>query len=376
MTEDAVYMDYNAGAPIREDARAALTAALGVGNASSVHAFGRAARRIVEDARGDVAALVGGDPEGVIFTSGATEANNLALKGSGCRRVLVSAIEHPSVLEVDGDCERIAVDGEGVVDLNILARMLDDDDTPAMVCVMAANNETGVLQPLREIARLAHDAGALVHCDAVQAVGKVALDMAELGVDTMSLSAHKIGGPQGAGALLLAAGGRIDAEIRGGAQEKGFRAGTENVAAIAGFGAAARAVRFDAREMARVKALRDDLERRVRAICSDVRIFSAAAERLANTSCLTMPDVVAQTQVMAFDLAGIALSAGAACASGKVRPSHVLGAMGASSRDASCALRVSLGYGSTARDIDRFIDAWGVLYTRMHNTAATANPAA
>jgi cysteine desulfurase len=336
-------------------------------NASSVHAEGRAARRIVEEARANVAALVGAEPQNVIFTSGATEANMLGLTpslGGAPRRdrLFVSVIEHPSV----GSGGRFAADavdvlpvtGDGVLDLAALESAFARATTP-LVSVMLANNETGMLQPVRQAAGLVHAAGGLLHVDAVQGAGRVPIRMEELGADLLSLSSHKIGGPQGAGALIRRAGLSPEPLIKGGGQERGFRAGTENVAAISGFGAAAEAAqRGVLTEAPRMAALRDRLEADIRAITPDVVIFGAAAERLPNTSLIAVPGTKAETALIAFDLNGIALSSGAACSSGKVQTSHVLEAIGVAPDFARAALRISLGWETTETDLDRLLNAW------------------
>ena len=360
-----IYLDYNATAPVRPDAAAAVAEALqATGNASSVHGFGREARRILEDAREAVAGLVGAAPAQVIFTGGGTEANDLALGGSGRGRVLVSAGEHDSVLQAVPAAERIPLQRDGRIDRSALAALLAADASPALVSVMLANNETGVIQPLDEVVALARARGALVHCDAVQAAGKIALDVADLGVDLLSLSAHKLGGPQGVGALVVAEGVPLRPALRGGGQERRRRAGTENLPGIAGFGAAARAAADGLAGFAALAALRDDLEARLRALAPEVIVYGAEAPRLANTSCFALPGLPAETQVMALDLAGIAVSAGSACSSGKIEPSHVLRAMGATAQQASSAIRVSLGWRSGAADIEAFVAAWGPLYRR------------
>ena len=360
-----IYLDYNATAPVRPDAAAAVAEALqATGNASSVHGFGREARRILEDAREAVAGLVGAAPAQVIFTGGGTEANDLALGGCGRARVLVSAGEHDSVLQAVPAAERIPLQRDGRIDRSALAALLAADASPALVSVMLANNETGVIQPLDEVVALARARGALVHCDAVQAAGKIALDVADLGVDLLSLSAHKLGGPQGVGALVVAEGVPLRPALRGGGQERRRRAGTENLPGIAGFGAAARAAADGLAGFAALAALRDDLEARLRALAPEVIVYGAEAPRLANTSCFALPGLPAETQVMALDLAGIAVSAGSACSSGKIEPSHVLRAMGATAQQASSAIRVSLGWRSGAADIKAFVAAWGPLYRR------------
>ncbi len=361
----SVYLDYNATTPVRPEAAAAVADALELsGNASSVHGFGRLARRRIETARDQVAALAGARPGQVVFTSGGTEANNLALAGTRRSRILVSAGEHASVLEAVPQAERIPLDAEGRVDLDALSVMLAADRRPALVSVMLANNETGVIQPLAEVSALAREHGALLHSDAVQAAGKIPLHMPALGADLLSLSAHKLGGPQGVGALVVADQVALSPLMRGGGQERARRAGTENLAGIAGFGAAAEAARAALADAAGLAQLRDRLERDLRALAPDIRVFGAGAERLGNTCCFATPGLLAETQVMALDLAGIAVSAGAACSSGRVRPSHVLLAMGASADEAGGAIRVSLGWRSENDDVDRFLEAWSALYAR------------
>ena len=373
VTRPGCYLDYNAGAPVKPAVAAAMAEALERdGNPSSVHRFGRLARRAVEDARARVAALVGATPAEVVFTGSGTEANNLALKGSGRRRLIISAIEHDSVLRAAPGAGVAPANGDGLVDLAALETALAADHEPALVSVMLANNETGVVQPAAEAAALARAHGALFHSDAVQAPGKVAVDFAALGADLLSLSAHKLGGPQGVGALVVRDGVELAPLIDGGRQEMGRRAGTENVAAIVGFGVAAELAEADAREADRLARMRDEIERRLRAIAPDLVVFGEAARRLPNTSCVTMPGVGSETQVMALDLAGVAVSAGSACSSGKVSVSHVRRAMGGAEDHAACAIRVSLGWATTASDADRLVEAWGALYaqTRANATAA------
>ena len=358
---DAVYLDYNATAPLRPEARRAVDDALAVaGNPSSVHGFGRAARKRVEDAREAVAAMAGARPSEVVFTSGATEANTQALTGCGRRRVLVSAVEHDSILASAPDAARIPVDGEGIVDLDALDALLAIDREPAIVALMLANNETGVIQPVAEAAAIAKRYGALLLCDAVQAAGKIAIDFGALGADMMSFSAHKLAGPQGVGALIVSERIEIDALIRGGGQEHGRRGGTENVPGIAGFGAAAN-VAAGLEDHYKVLGLHDRLEAEALRRVPQARIFGAGAPRLANTTALAVPNLVASTQVMALDLDGIAVSAGAACSSGKVKASHVLEAMGVGSEWSDHAIRISLGWASTQEDVDRFLDAWAAI---------------
>ncbi|HEX2113363.1 MAG TPA: cysteine desulfurase family protein [Alphaproteobacteria bacterium] len=362
-----VYLDYNATAPLKPAVIAAVSAALAeTGNASSVHRFGRLARRTVECARERVAALVNAPAASIVFTSGGTEANNLAVghaRAEG-RRVIVSAIEHESVLRAAPEAALAPVDANGVVDLGALERLLANAE-PALVAVMLANNETGVIQPVAEIVRLARAHGALVHCDAAQAAGKIAVDVQALGADTLALSAHKLGGPQGLGALFVSDRIALRAQLVGGGQERGRRAGTENVAGIAGFGVAASLATADLAQMAEIARLRDAAEARLRNIAPGTVVFGANADRLPNTICVAMPGVAAETQVMALDLAGVAVSAGSACSSGKVKASHVLAAMDVPPALAGSAVRISAGWRSTAEDFDHFVEAWTALWARL-----------
>ncbi|MEW5729634.1 MAG: cysteine desulfurase family protein [Pseudomonadota bacterium] len=362
------YLDYNAGAPMRPEAAAAVAATLGCpGNPSSVHMAGREARRRMEEARGRVAALVGGQPAGVVFTSGGTEANALALRGAGRRRVLASAVEHASVREAVS-AEAIPVNRDGVVDLDAVDRLLATDPRPALVSVMLANNETGVIQPVARVADVARRHGALVHCDACQAPGRVPVSLSDLGVDFLTLSGHKLGGPAGIGALVLADPDFPLAPILlGGGQERRRRAGTENLPGIVGFGVAAAMAADDIGSgvaILEVCNLRDGLEAEARRRVPDAVIVGAGAPRIGNTTCLALPGVAAQIQVAALDLAGVMVSAGAACSSGKVAESQVLAAMGLGPAVAGSAVRVSLGWASRREDVDAFLDAWAELARR------------
>jgi len=363
-----VYMDHNATTTTRPEAiRAVASVLASVGNPSSVHKAGREARKVMEQARTAVAALVNGLAEDVVFTSGGTEANNLALTGCGRPRRLVSAVEHPSVL--NGGDEIIQVDGNGIVDLEHLDGQLLGDDTPTLVSVMLANNETGVIEPIKDIVAIAHRHGALVHCDAIQAAGKIPVDIVDLGVDMMSLSAHKIGGAAGVGALVVpglgsGTGCDLTGSLFGGGQEHGYRAGTENLAGIAGFGAAASAALAGLSDFAELANLRDAIDEAVTAIEGKAMVLGADVERLPNTTCLTMPGTDSDTQVMAFDLAGLGISAGSACSSGKAKVSGVLKAMKVSDEDARSVIRVSLGWPSEESDVEAFVAAWQDLYGR------------
>ena len=372
MRTERIYLDYNATAPLRPEARAAMADALdAVGNGSSVHAEGRAARFRVEAARAKVAKLVGGEAKLTTFTSGGTEANNTVLTPDWShaggprklRQLLIGATEHPSVLaggRFPTECVRmIPVDRDGIVDRAALTSLLAEAGANSLVSVMLANNETGVIQPVNEVAEIAHAAGALVHTDATQAVGRIPVDIGDLGIDLLTLSAHKIGGPQGAGAIV-----RRHEDLTflpfltGGGQERRSRAGTENVAAIAGFGAAAMAAAADLTKMHSWSVLRGEIAEIISASGRSVTIFGVDVARLPQTLCLAVSGSSAETLVIALDLAGVAVSSGAACSSGKVAPSHVLAAMGVEPRLAQSAIRISLGWDSKKSDLDVFSKAW------------------
>jgi cysteine desulfurase len=368
--QDRVYLDWNATTPLRPEAREAMAAAWDfAGNPSSVHAEGRQARRLVEEARAGVASAVGAPPRNVIFTSGGTEANALALvpglrraEGAPVARLLVSAIEHASVLaggRFPAEATfTIDVTRTGLLDLERLRALLSSGP-PALVSVMLANNETGALQPVREAAELVHAAGGLLHVDAIQALGKIPVDIKAMNADLMTLSAHKVGGPKGIGALVLAEGVLgFEPLLRGGGQELGRRAGTENVSGIAGFGAAVQAAMVALEQDAvRLESLRHRLESGLRETPGAI-VFADGVLRLPNTTLFTVPGLRAETAVIGFDLAGIAVSSGSACSSGKVQPSQVLKAMGFGPQLAQGALRLSLGWSTTAAEIDRCLEAW------------------
>ncbi len=366
---ERAYFDWNATAPLREEARAAMAAALELtGNASSVHAEGRAARQVIEKAREQVARLVGAAAKNATFTSGATEANMLALTPAiamgGAKalrdKLFISAIEHPSVRSggrfAADAVEELPVTGDGVVDLHALKSALARAEHP-LVSVMLANNETGVVQPIREIAEIVHAANGVLHVDAVQGPGRVDCDIGDLGADLMSLSAHKLGGPQGAGALIRRDDIHIaEPLIKGGGQERGLRAGTENVAAIAGFGVAAAAAARQA-DADRIAALRDRIEAAIKAAVPEAVIFGETVQRLPNTTLFAVPGMKAETAIIAFDLNGIAVSSGSACSSGKVQASHVLAAMGVEPILAQGAVRLSLGWSTSERDVEILLAA-------------------
>jgi cysteine desulfurase len=374
------YLDYNATAPIRDEVREAVAEALALpGNPSSVHAEGRAARSAVETAREKVAALAGARAEDVVFTSGATEANALALapRHGETWRCYVSAVEHPSALSggrfASACVTRFPVTVDGVANLESLAEQLRVSRAAGekpFVSLMAANNETGAIQPVAEAARIVHDGGGVLHTDAVQAAGRIKLDIAALGADLLSLSAHKIGGPKGVGALVLGGGATVEPLMKGGSQERRRRAGTENVAGIVGFGVAAELALADLAKMGEIAGLRDELERGAVALAHGAVVLSANVARLPNTTCLAVPGVKAETLVIGLDLAGVAVSAGSACSSGKVEASHVLGAMGVADELRQGAIRVSLGFGTVNADIYSFLKAFGELIGRLRPRVA------
>ena len=367
---DRVYLDWNATTPLRPEARQAMAVAWDMaGNPSSVHAEGRQARRLVEGARAAISGAVGARPQDLVFTSGGTEANALALTpglrrgvGEPAQRLLVSAIEHTSVLsggrfppEAIG---AIQVTGSGLIDIDHLRRLLAVG-RPALVSVMLANNETGALQPVGEVADIVHEAGGLLHVDAIQALGKIPFDIKSLRADLITFSAHKVGGPKGVGALVLAEETQgLEPLLRGGGQELGRRAGTENVAGIAAFGAATTAAMAAlAGDISRLHALRERLENGLQQTPGMI-VFSAEVPRLPNTTLFTVPGLKAETAVIGFDLGGIAVSSGSACSSGKVQPSHVLAAMGFGKELAQGAVRLSMGWSTSEADIDLTLEAW------------------
>ncbi|MCK1744592.1 cysteine desulfurase [Bradyrhizobium sp. 139] len=365
-----VYLDWNATTPLRAEARSAMLAAWElIGNPSSVHAEGREARRLVEDARATLAAAVGALPRNVVFTSAGTEANALALSpglrgpsGGPIERLLVSSVEHASVLAggrfpVD-KISQIPVTPAGVIDLDHLKAQLGDGP-PALVSIMAANNETGVIQPVAEAAAIVHEASGLLHVDAIQALGKIPFDINTVGADLATFSAHKIGGPKGVGALVVTEGlAGLQPVLRGGGQELNRRAGTENVAGIAGLGAAVKAaLRALPEDAEHIATLRDRLENGLLGMAG-ATIFSHNVKRLPNTVLFTAPGLKAETAVIGFDLEGVAVSSGSACSSGKVQASHVLSAMGFDPAVAQGAVRLSLGWSTEPDDINRALEAW------------------
>lgn len=365
MSSARTYLDHNASSPLRPEARAAMIAALDLaGNPSSVHGEGRRARAVIEAAREEVAALVGAKPAEVVFTSGGTEAN-AAIIAAGWEAIAVAPVEHDSVLApVQASGARViplAVTRDGVIDIAAAAacpRLEDAIAGRTLVAVQTANNETGVRQPVAAIAEILRPRGLAVLTDAVQIAGREPIDFSALGIDYLTLSAHKLGGPKGVGAIVARDGTRFRPLITGGGQERRRRAGTENVAGIAGFGAAAAAARRDLGATCRLRALRDRLEREALVIAPAARVIAATADRLDNTTSLALPGAAAETLVIRLDLAGIAVSAGAACSSGKVGVSHVLAAMHVDPALARGAIRISLGWSTTEADVDAFLAAW------------------
>ncbi|MEZ5816140.1 MAG: cysteine desulfurase family protein [Hyphomicrobiaceae bacterium] len=361
MSGDRAYLDWNASAPLRPGARTAMLAAMElVGNPSSVHGEGRHARGILEEARADVARLVGARPSEVIFTSGGTEANNIAV-AAGWRRIVTTAVEHESVLAAARrharDVSVVPVDRNGIVGREALASALSDveDVSSTLLSVQMANNETGVIQPVDEITSVAKACGISVHSDAVQAAGRLPVDFGSLGLDMLSISAHKLGGPKGVGALVVRDGIGVRSLVAGGGQEGRRRAGTENLVGIAGFGGAARAARDEHRLCGRLSSLRKAIEEVILSTVPGSMIVGGDVPRLPNTVCFTWPGKAADTLLIRLDLGGVAVSSGAACSSGKVGPSHVLAAMGLGVAESRSAIRVSFGATTAKHEIERFL---------------------
>lgn len=354
-----IYLDHNATTPVKPAVRDAMVEVLSAtGNPSSIHSFGRSARGLLDRARGQVAAAINATPEDIIFTSGATEADNAALRATPVASVLVSAIEHDAVLQARDDVIRLPVTEQGLIDLEALDQALADAPKPALVSVMLANNETGVIQPVAEVVETARRHGAFTHCDAAQSLSKMPVDLQALGVDMMSLSGHKCGGPAGVGALVVTERLEPSKWQFGGGQEKRRRPGTENLAGIVGFGLAAELAATDLAAFEALGDLRDQMEVAILQEVPTVQILGRGAARLPNTSNIVLPDVPAQTQVMALDLSGFAVSSGSACSSGRVDPSHVVEAMTGGADLASCALRISAGWNTKTEDFTAFARAY------------------
>lgn len=375
MKDTIIYLDYNASAPLHPEARDAMMRALDCGrgalNASAVHHYGRQGRKIVEDARRDVAALIGAQTNQVLFNSGATEGNNTIINHFSRAypedMILISAVEHPSILELTqhyDNIKTIPVDENGLVRADILEEMLKAQKTSLVSCVYA-HNETGAIQNVSLLCQISHKNGALFHSDATQAAGRLPLNIQNDNIDFLTISSHKIGGPQGVGALILGQCGQTPTLLYGGGQEKSARAGTENIAGIAGFGAAAKQALADRDHYAQLYILRDKIESAIKATAPETVFHAENAVRLANTTFFSLPKGNAQSLLMAFDLEGIAISNGSACSSGTVKPSATLNAMGVKHALTKTALRVSLGRATCESDIDAFIKAWEKIYLRI-----------
>lgn len=352
-----MYLDYNATAPLRPGVKEVIQSALDVvGNASSIHHFGRNSRHIIETARHQVAELVGGNSENVTFNSGATEGNNSIIKAFHKQGVLVSSIEHPCVIEQKHDGITIQVTKDGVIDLEHFHDLIGRTPPPTLVSVMMVNNETGVIQPIKDMIDICHGRGVKFHTDAAQAIGRIPVNLFMLNADYMTISSHKIGGPHGVGAIITTNNATPPVLLHGGGQEKNHRAGTENVAGIAGFGAAAKHATDHFEEFQTCKTLQDHLESNLKKIHESIVIHGENADRVCNTTCFSIPGASAETMLIAFDLENIALSSGSACSSGKVMDSHVLKAMKCPAPELKGALRLSYGWATTREDIDIFLN--------------------
>lgn len=360
------YLDYNATTPVRPEVVAHMSELLAhPHNPSSVHFYGREGKKYLENARSSIARALNCWANEIIFTASGTEANNMVCRAYPDRRLLLSAVEHSSIIKTVPDALRIPVNRNGVIDVASLKALLEQDKKPALLLVMLANNETGVIQPIAEIAKLAKEYGALIHTDAAQALGKIPVDFSMLGVDMMTVSAHKMGGAPGAAALILRNDLPIKPLLSGGGQELGRRAGTENVAAISGF---ALAVDMALAQMPQMQALRDYLtetEENLLEFAPETIVFGRKVDRLPNTSCITMHGVNSETQLMAFDLVGIAVSAGSACSSGRIESSHVIRAMGFPDEIASTAIRISAGWNTQPEAFVQMEQEWKKLHNRV-----------
>ncbi len=364
----SIYLDYNATSPLLPQVREAMTEVETLPlNASSVHVMGRKAKQLLENARGTIANHFSSWPDEIIFTANGTEANNLALKGIAERKLMVAATEHSSIVEIAKAAEgavMLSVEATGLLDMAALEDELKRNP-PALVSVMLVNNETGLIQPVKEIAALVHKYGGLMHCDAVQAVGKIPFDFTTLGVDMMTIAAHKVGGPVGVGALIVKNDVKLNSEMLGGGQEKRRRAGTENITAIIGFAALIESLP----KLAELTPLREKLEQGIFALSPQSQLIAKGAGRVNNTVSVITPGLSSELQLMHLDLAGICVSAGSACSSGRIEPSHVLQAMGYDKEDASSAIRISMGWSTTELEIKAFLEAWEKLIAN-HSQAA------
>lgn len=368
--DNKIYFDYNATSAAKPEVIEAMLGAMAnPTNPSSVHSYGQDARSLVEKSRDSISNLVNAGNADIIFTSSGTESNNLALRGFKAGSYIVSAIEHICTLETANSLGtgKIKVQKNGIIDLGHLKSLLEKAEKPSLVSVMLANNETGAIQPIKEISKIVFEHGGYLHCDASQAIGKINVDMQDLGVDMMTISAHKFGGPQGVAALLVKKGIELNPIIFGGGQESGKRAGTENVAAIVGFAMAADLAQEDIKKFIGVSHLRNMIENQILGFCPSAKIFVETEGRLPNTTCIYMPGMKSETQMINFDLEGIAVSAGSACSSGKVTTSHVLTAMGVGGSIAENVIRISLTPDTTEKEVNRYIEVWKTLYLRANN---------
>lgn len=361
-----IYLDCNATTPIRPEViELVATLMAKPHNASSIHSMGREGHKHIEQAREIIGKLVNAPAAQITFNSGATEGNNTVLKHFKDERVLISNIEHASIFGIQKTSEKIQVTSDGAVDLEHLETLLKQTPKAALVSVMIVNNETGVIQPIKQVSDLVHKYGALLHCDGVQAAGRIPIDMQEMGIDFLTLSAHKLGGPQGVGALITGLCGITPVLLEGGGQEKMARAGTQNVAGITGFGLAIEMAGDWKAYQEQLLPLQEKLETGIKTISPEARIFGCDAQRAANTTMFSVAGLSSEILLMSFDLENICLSSGSACSSGSVQASHVLGSMGASCAETSGALRVSMSWATSESDINAFLTAWGEIYQRM-----------
>ena len=356
------YLDFNASAPLRSGVKEAVfTALASQGNPSSVHQDGRKARKIIEDTRDSISHIVGMHSNSIIFTSCGTEANVTIiadfLANSDYKEVFCSAIEHPSILEYVRPSRQIRVDKNGVIDLDYLETVLKKVSSPFLFCLMLANNETGVIQPVSAASEIVHMNGGVVLCDCVQALGKLELDLNQLKADFFSFSGHKIGAPKGVGCLVAKSDANYSPLMRGGGQERSLRSGTENVSGIAGFGAAVQTMK-SSDEINYLKTLRDDFEQSLLRARDDAYIIGDKVSRIPNTTSVAIRGVSSESQLMKLDLAGFSVSSGSACSSGKITESHVLKAMGISPDLLGSSIRVSSGFTTTEKELQNFVDVW------------------
>ncbi|MBT5073138.1 MAG: cysteine desulfurase [Kordiimonadaceae bacterium] len=369
---DLIYLDYNATALIKPEVIELMSEVMKEGgNPSSVHGLGRLAKARMEEARSIIAEQINCRPQMIIFTSGGTEANNMAVLTCDRTRLITTNVEHDSIRSASsrfkGGVDHLSVDQDGLIDLGVLKELLEENGSSAIISILFANNETGVMQDVKKISAIAHEAGALLHIDAIQALTKVPIDFMELGADMMSLSSHKTGGPQGVGALITYEKLPVKSFVMGGGQEIGRRGGTENIAGIAGFGKAVSLIPQSLEKMKELESWRDEIERKLFEYAPASKFLGQNAKRLPNVSTIYMPNVTSETQVMNFDLDKICISSGSACSSGKVKSSHVIDAMSNDANIATSTIRMSLGWGSEHSDVRAFIKSWKKQYDRKNS---------